>query len=138
MRQQSASNNHLDNFYKEVQEKAYLRTPEHAKRWTTSVLKTLGVQLDGGTKRALAKALPPALANDLKGVFWLLHFRNGRLTPAEFQRQVALRAGHTDGQFARKPVMAVFGQVKGMIDKDLNSRVEKSLPAAIGELWREA
>jgi uncharacterized protein (DUF2267 family) len=128
----------LGSFYGRVQEHANLRTPQHAQRWSTGILKTLGVQLDGGTKRALGKALPKELANDLKGVFWLLHFRNGRLTASEFQRQAALRSGNTDAQFARQPILAVFGALKQMIDHDLSGRVEKSLPAAIGDLWREA
>ena len=136
MRETSA--NHLDNFYQQVQQAANLRTPQHAQRWTAGILKSLGLQLDGGTKRALAKTLPKELAADLKGVFWLLHFRNGRLTTAEFQRQAALRSGNTDAQFARQPIVAVFSAIKQRIDKELSGRVEKSLPAAIGDLWREA
>jgi uncharacterized protein (DUF2267 family) len=132
------STNRLENFYTQVQQKANLPTPQHARRWTTGILKSLGLQLDGGTKRALAKALPKELARDLTGVFWLLHFRNGRLTTGEFQRQVGLRSGNTDSQYARQPIVAVFGAVKGMIDKEMKDKVEKSLPAAIGELWREA
>lgn len=128
----------LDSFYGRVQQTANLRTPQHAKRWSTGVLKSLGLQLDGGTKRALAKALPKELATDLKGVFWLLHFRNGRLTTYEFQRQVGLRSGNTDAEYARQPVLAVFGAIKQMIDRDLNDKVAKSLPVAIAELWQQA
>jgi uncharacterized protein (DUF2267 family) len=134
----NATADNLDSFYGRIQQAANLRTPQHAQRWTTGVLRTLGPQLDGGTKRALAKALPKALGNDLKGVFWLMHFRNGRLSAYDFQRQAGLRSGHSDAQFAQQPVMAVFGAVKQLIDGDLNDRVAKTLPAAVADLWKES
>ena len=70
----------LTSYYQTVQSKGSLRTPAHAHRWSTAVLKTLGFNLDGRTKKKLAKALPAELGDDVKRVFWLLHFQNKRVT----------------------------------------------------------
>ncbi|MEZ4592376.1 MAG: DUF2267 domain-containing protein [Chloroflexota bacterium] len=75
----------LSNYYQTVQEKGSLRTPAHAQRWSTAVLKTLGFNLGGKTKKKLANALPKELADDVKRVFWLAHFKNDQLTSHEFQ-----------------------------------------------------
>jgi len=115
-----------------------LRTPQHARRWSTAVLKTLGINLDGRTKKKLAKALPEELADDLTRVFWLLHFRNSNLSSHEFQNQVARRSGNTDPDFARYPVLAVFHGVKEMIGSDTRQAVAKSLSPEVRELWENA
>ena len=133
-----ANNQKLNGYYRYVQEAGKLRTAEHAERWSDGILRTLGVNLDRGTKRALARALPDELARSLTRVFWLLHFRDPNLTAAEFQRMAARRSGNTDADFARYPVLAVFGGIKQMIDADLARNVAESLAPEIRELWHEA
>jgi len=128
----------LSNYYQHVKQKGNLRTDDHAVRWSNATLNMLGVNLDGRTKKALAKALPEDLSRPLTRVFWLLHFRNTNMPAKEFQRRVGLRAGNTDWEFARIPVVAVFGGVKQLIDKDLQSQVEKNLAPELRHLWQQA
>jgi uncharacterized protein (DUF2267 family) len=128
----------LTQFYQGVQKVGKLRTEEHARRWTVGVLKTLGVNLPGRTKRKLARALPNGLARPLTDVFWLLHFRNANLSGDDFQRAVARRSGNSDAQFARFPVLAVFGGIKQMINQDLQREVAQSLSPEVRELWEQA
>ncbi len=128
----------LTQFYQGVQKGGKLRTDEHARRWTRGVLKTLGVNLPGKTKRKLARELPEALAQSLTGVFWLLHFRNPKLSSKEFQQAVARRSGNSDAQFARFPILAVFGGVKQIINQDLQREVAQSLSPDVRALWEEA
>jgi uncharacterized protein (DUF2267 family) len=128
----------LDDLYRHVQEKGHLRTRDHARRWSRAVLNVLGLNLDRSTRRKLAGALPPQLAQALTGVFRLLDFRDPTLTSLYFQRQVALRAGHSDAQFAALPVKAVFHYLKQMIGQDLSDRVAQTLSPEIQELWQEA
>lgn len=128
----------LDEFYRHVQKVGLLRTPDHARRWTDGVLRTLGISLDRGTKKALANALPEELADSLTAVFWLLHFRDPQLPALEFQKQAARRSGNTDPTFARYPVLAVFGGVKQMIDDNLQRRVAESLAPEVRALWEQA
>lgn len=128
----------LDAYFDTVQKMGNLRTPNHAKRWSTATLNTLGLNLDGGTKKKLAKALPEPLSDDLTRVFWLVHFRNKQLPAVEFQKAVARRAGATDAQFARQPVKAVFHGMKSLIDDDTNKAVIESLSPELRELWQSA
>jgi uncharacterized protein (DUF2267 family) len=133
-----ANDDALNGFYQYVKEEGNLRTVDHAHRWSAATLKTLGLNLDRGTKKKLAAALPDELAESLTRVFWLLHFRNPNLSSLEFQRQVARRSGHTDARFARYPVMAVFGGVKQMIDADLEREVAETLSPELREMWQQA
>lgn len=128
----------LDDFYNYVQECGKLRTEEHAIRWTDGVLRTLGVNLDRGTKKKLSEALPEELASSLTRVFWLLHFRNPQLTREEFQGMVARRSGNTDADFAHFPTRAVFGGLKRLVDEDLQREVADNLAPDIAALWQEA
>lgn len=128
----------LQNYYQHVKDRGSLRTHDHAVRWSNATLNMLGVNLDGRTKKALAKALPDDLARSLTRVFWLLHFRNTNLPAKEFQRRVGLRAGNTDWEFARIPVVAVFGGIKQMINTDLQKQVEKTLAPELRQLWQQA
>lgn len=128
----------MNQFYQHVQEKGQLRTPAHAQRWTNSVLRTLGLTLDRGTKKELSKALPDELAAGLNQAFWLVHFRDKSLSSHDFQRQVARRAGNSDPRFARIPVLGVFGGIKQLINPDLSDRVAKSLSPEVRELWQQA
>lgn len=131
-------NHQLDDFYAHVQEQGKLRTVDHARRWSDGTLRTLGNQLDRRTKKELARTLPDELANSLTRVFWLLHFRDPRLTRQEFQKMSARRSGNTDADFAYYPVLAVFGGVKKMIDEDLQKKVADSLAPEVSELWQQA
>jgi uncharacterized protein (DUF2267 family) len=128
----------LDTFFAYVQEHGYLRTPEHAERWTRAVLQTLGLNLSRGAKRALARALPGDLSDWLTDVFWLVHFRNRNQDALDFQRRVARRAGNTDKFFARKPIVAVFGALRQIIGDDVAQRVANDLSAELRELWEDA
>ena len=125
-------------FYHDVQQLGKLPTAEHAQRWTVGTLKTLGISLDGKTKRRLARALPDEFADPLTDVFWLLHFRNPQLSSQDFQRAAARRSGNSDAQFARFPVLAVFAGVKQMINQDLQREVANSLAPEVRELWNQA
>lgn len=133
-----ADNNQLDDFYKFVQECGKLRTVAHAQRWTDGVLRTLGLNLDRGTKKKLSDALPEELASSLTRVFWLLHFRDPSLTREQFQRMVARRSGNTDADFAYFPTRAVFGGLKRIVDEDLQREVAENLAPDIAALWQEA
>jgi uncharacterized protein (DUF2267 family) len=128
----------IQQYYGSVMKQANLRTIRHAETWSEAVLRTLGFYLDRGTKRKLARALPDPLAHDLTRGFWLLHFRNPKMTSREFLRRVALRSGNTDAQYARVPTRAVFGQIKQMVDDELSQHVADSLSPEVGELWRQA
>lgn len=131
-------NGNLNDYYEYVQERGKLRTVDHAKRWSDGILKTLGINLDRGTKKKLAQALPEELADSLTGVFWLLHFRNEKLSSYEFRRTAARRSGNTDADFARYPILAVFGGVKQMIPADLEREVANDLAPEVRELWQRA
>jgi uncharacterized protein (DUF2267 family) len=128
----------LNSYFQTIQNKGSLRTPEHARRWSTAVLKTLGFNLDGRAKKKLAKALPPELGDDLKRVFWLLHFQNNQLTSHDFQNQVSRRSGNSDPQFAKTPILAVFHGVKQLVDSGTQQAVADSLSPEVRELWEKA
>ena len=128
----------LDDFYQYVQKEGKLLTEAHAKRWTDGVLRTLGINLDRGTKKKLAGALPDELASSLTRVFWLLHFRNPNLTGEQFQRMAARRSGNTDADFAYYPALAVFGAVKRMIGAEVQQEVADHLAPEIRDLWQRA
>ena len=128
----------LTEYYTIIQENGHLRTPHHAQRWSTAVLKTLGLNLDRRTKRKLARELPEELAFPLQRVFWLLHFRNTNLSRAEFQKMVARRSGNSDGQFARYPVTAVFQGLKGLINDQTARAVSDSLSPELRDMWEAA
>jgi len=134
-----AMTNIIATFYDDVTKNGFLRTQGHAARWTEATLKTLGFHLDRGTKKAVAAALPEEMASSVTRVFWLLHFRQGDYTAAQFRKDVARRVGATDGQFAEKPILAVFAGIKRLIDSDLSDRIAKSLPEDISQkLWQKA
>jgi uncharacterized protein (DUF2267 family) len=128
----------LDSYYQQVQTIGKLRTPDHARRWSTAVLNTLGDNIDGRTKGKLAKALPDELAHDLTRVFRFKRFVYKDMLAWEFQNQVARRSGNTDPQFARFPVLAVFHAIKSFADNDLGSAVAEALPTEVSALWQQA
>ncbi len=128
----------LAEFYAQVQATASLHNLELAERWTDAVLATLGFHLGGKAKKALGQALPAELKRSLGRVFWLLHFRDSTLSRQEFQKQVARRAGHTDAAYALRPILAVFQNVKRLIDPDVSRQVTESLAPDIRALWEQA
>ncbi len=125
-------------FYDYVFRTGKLRTIDHARRWSNGVLNTFGLCLDRNTKRTLAKSLPQELANSLKGVFWLLHFRDPQMSSDEFLLRAARRSGNTDSEFAYYPTLAVFSGIKHFIDSDLENRVSNALSKEVRELWQKA
>lgn len=128
----------LQSFYHHVEQDGRMRTTSHAERWTEAVLRTMGFNLTGGTKRELAKALPDELAAQLKRGWKLINLHNPRLTQPEFLKQVALRSGNTDEEYARMATTAVFRHLKQYTDADLQREVARSLPRDVGQLWTEA
>ena len=130
--------NDLHNYYQQVQTLGKLRTEAHAQRWSTAVLNTLGDNIDGRTKKRLAKALPEELATDLNRIFRFKRFVYKDMAAWEFQNQAARRGGNTDPQFAKYPVLAVFHGLKSYIDNDLSRAVADALPTEVGDLWQQA
>ena len=128
----------LTEYFAYIQKEGKLRTPAHAQRWSRAVLKTFGINLDRGTKKMLAKALPSDLADDLTRVFWLVHFQNKGLTQYDFLNQVSRRAGNTDPDFARYPATAVFHQIKALVGQDTANQVAQSLSPEMRQMWEEA
>lgn len=133
-----AASSNLDAFFNHVQEHGLLRTREHAERWTRAVLQTLGLNMGRGAKRKLAQALPDELAASLTDVFWLIHFRNTNQGALDFQQRVARRAGNSDKEFARHPIVAVFGGVRDLIPGDVDSAVADTLSPELRQLWEQA
>jgi uncharacterized protein (DUF2267 family) len=128
----------LSSYYQRVEENGRLRTQEIAQQWSTAVLRALGTNLDGRTKKRLAKTLPDELAFNLKRKFWLLHFRDKHKPQAVFLKEVARLGGNTDAQFALYPTRAVFHELKGFAGEDISNDVADSLPDEVGALWQEA
>lgn len=128
----------LTGYYKRVEENGQLRTEEIAQQWSTAVLRALGLNLDGGTKKQLAKTLPDELAFDLTRKFWLLHFRDKNKPRDVFLKEVARMSGNTDAQFAVYPTRAVFHEVKGFAGEEVANDVAESLAPEISALWQEA
>ncbi|MCP5095153.1 MAG: DUF2267 domain-containing protein [Chloroflexi bacterium] len=130
--------NEITQYFDTVQTKGKLLTMVQAERWSTAVLKTLALNLSKGTKRKLAKALPQPLADDFSRIFWLAHFRNTNMPALEFQEYVSRRSGHTDKNFAKKPILAVFSGIKTLISKDVSDTVADDLSPELRDLWQRA
>ncbi|MEZ4518988.1 MAG: DUF2267 domain-containing protein [Chloroflexota bacterium] len=128
----------LQSFYVNVEDDARLRTPAHAERWTEAVLRTMGFNLGGGTKKDLANALPDELAHELKRGWKLINLHNPRLSQTDFLKEVARRSGNTDKAYARTATTAVFRNLKQFLDTDLTREVARSLPKDVATLWEEA
>jgi uncharacterized protein (DUF2267 family) len=128
----------LTGFYEHVLTHGKLRTPQHAERWTRATLRTLGLNLDRGTKKAMSNELPEKLAFQLNRSFWLLHFRNKQLSSHDFCQAVGRRSGNTDPDFARIPVQAVFGGLKQFLKEETQKRVANTLSPELSDLWQKA
>lgn len=133
-----SNNQSLEDYFQHIQDTGKLRTMEHARRWSAGVLKTLGTTLDRGTKGDLADSLPDELADSLKGVFWLLHFRDPQMTSQEFRLRAARRSGNSDAEFARYPILAVFSGLRPFLSDELDEQIRDALAPEIRELWLEA
>lgn len=131
-------NEDMHQYYSFVLDNGRLRTEEHARLWSKGVLETLGINLDRRTKGALSKAIPDELAASLRGVFWLLHFRDPELSSYEFRQRAARRSGNTDAEFALYPTLAVFGAIKHYTDNELDIRISDALSPEVRELWLQA
>ncbi len=128
----------LADYYNFIQDAGRLRTIAHAKLWSNGVLETLGMTLDRRTKRSLAQNLPDKLSKSLKGIFWLLHFRDPQMSGQEFRQRAARRSGNTDAEFAMYPTLAVFGGIKHYIDAKLDEDVSTALSQEVREIWQKA
>ncbi len=133
-----AQADHLTRYYHHIQHAGKLRTPEHARRWSDGVLRTLGLNLGRSAKRALGNALPDELRRSLYGAFWLVHFRNPNLSALEFQNATARRSGNSDKEFAYYPVRAVFGGLRLFISDEVARQVADSLSPEVRALWQQA
>jgi uncharacterized protein (DUF2267 family) len=128
----------LQGYYDFVQERASLRTPDHARRWSSAVLRTMGFNMSGGTRKSLSRELPEELGRELSRGFKLLSFFDGGKSADEFFKEVSRRSGNSDPHFARTATTAIFGGLKRTIDADLSRQVGNSLPREVGRLWNEA
>ncbi len=128
----------LESFYLNVENDAHLRTVGHAERWTEAVLRTMGFNMGGGTKRDLAKALPDDLSRQLTRGWKLINLHNSRMTQKAFLNEVARRSGNTDSAYARMATLAVFRNLKNYVDDNLERDIARSLPKDVGQLWDEA
>ena len=134
----NTSEEKLKTYYEHVMVAGKLRTLDHAKTWSDGVLKTFGIALDRGTKKALANRLPKELADSLTNVFWLLHFRDPNQSSEEFLQRAARRSGNSDAEFARYPTQAVFGGLQIFIDDDLDERIAQTLSPKLRQLWQQS
>jgi uncharacterized protein (DUF2267 family) len=128
----------LDSYYQFVCTIGDLRTPEHARRWTDGVLRTFGTVLNRKTKQALAKELPDELAQSLRDVFWLLHFRNPNLSKEEFFQRAGRRSGNSNAEFAAIPTRAIFAGLRFFISSKVEQQVAESLSPQLREYWEQA
>ena len=128
----------LTNYYAQIQKQGLLRTPEVAEHWSEAVLRTLSLNVDRGTKKRLAKALPDELGAELMRTFWLLHFRDHNISRQDFLKDIAKRSGNTDASFARNPTKAVFHELKIFAGDEVSDAVGDSLAPEISEFWQAA
>jgi uncharacterized protein (DUF2267 family) len=128
----------LDSYYRYVTGVGELRTPQHARRWTDGVLRTLGTALSRQAKRALAKELPDELARSVNDVFWLLHFRDPNLGRDEFLHRAGRRSGNSNGEFAAVPTRAVFAGLRFYISTEVDQQIADTLSPQLHDLWQEA
>ena len=128
----------LNAYYDVIQTLGYLLTPAEAQRWSTAVLKTLGLNMSRSAKKQLKKVLPKELAYDVGRIFRLVHFRDKTMPREDFLKECARRAGATDPVFARHPVKAVLHALKDLLDDATIQTVTDALAPEISRLWQEA
>lgn len=127
-----------DSFYKDVMRIGNLRTAAHAERWTYAVLRTLGFNLSGGTKRELAKALPEELGRHLKRGWRLINIRRSELSLDNFAKDISLLSGNTDREVAKVVTQIVFRQLKGLVNDRVSRSVVRDLSPEVGDFWEAA
>ncbi|MDX1413912.1 MAG: DUF2267 domain-containing protein [Candidatus Promineifilaceae bacterium] len=125
-------------YHAQIQKQGYLLSPKTAEKWSKAVLRTLSLNIDRRTKKALANSLPDELAADLTRTFWLLHFRDRNKSRAEFLEEVAKRSGNTDPGFAGNPTKAVFHELKALAGDKVSNDVSEALAPELSQLWEEA
>lgn len=128
----------LDSYFRFICTAGELRTSEHARQWSDGVLRTLGTVLGRKAKQALAKELPDELAQCLKDVFWLLHFRDPNLSKKEFFQRAGRRSGNSNAEFAAIPTRAVFAGLRYFISPKVEQQVAQALSPELREYWEEA
>lgn len=128
----------LSGYYQNIQENAHLLRTYQAETWSKAVLRTLGLNLDRGTKKKLGDALPEDLAFQLERAFWLLHFRDKNKSAHDFLNEISRRGGNTDPQYASRPTLAVFHEIKNLAGEDVNKDVADALAPELSELWQKA
>ncbi len=135
---QTSTATDLSIYYENLKKNGYLLTDQQAQRLSKAVLWSLGLNMSGKLKKQLAKQLPEELATQLTRAFWLLHFRDKSMPEEIFLKEVAKRSGNTDPHFAKHPTLAVFHEIKGMIDSDLSDEIADDLAPEIAALWERA
>lgn len=128
----------IENYYDDLMRGGNLRTPSHAARLSQAVLRTLGFNLSGPTKRKLAKALPEDLARDLTRGWRLINIRHHNLSLDKFAKDVALHSGNTDPDYAKTATRAVFRQIKSMVGDDVVRAVARDLSPEVRDFWNAA
>lgn len=128
----------LETYYQGIMAAGKLRTVDHATRLSNAVLRTLGFNLSGDTKKKLAQSLPEHLSRALTRGWHLIHVRDTKITLDEFAKKVSLRSGNTDPQFAILATTAVFQNLKQFIDHDLDQAISRDLSPEIRRLWNAA
>lgn len=128
----------LSHYFALIKEKGSMITDRQARRWSGSVLRMMGLNMGKNGKKALSNSLPKELSDDLNRVFRLAYFRNTNLPLSEFQTMVARRAGHSDPQYAKMAIKAVFHAVKTLIDPETSNKVAESLSPELRETWENA
>lgn len=127
-----------DSFYEDMMRFGNLRTPAHAERWTLAVLRTLGFNLSGSTKKGLAKALPEELARGLTRGWRLINIRRSKLSLDDFAKDIALRSGNTDREVAKVMAQVVFRQIKSLVSDRVIRDVTRDLSPEVGDFWEAA
>ena len=128
----------LSGYYQNIQNNAHLLRSYQAEIWSEAVLRTLGLNLDRGTKKKLGDALPEEHAFQLERAFWLLHFRDKDKSAHDFLNEISRRGGNTDAEYARRPALAVFHEIKNLAGDDVSKDVADALAPELSQLWQEA
>lgn len=128
----------LTSYYDQIRQNGNLLTANDAQQWSKAVLRGLGIELPGGVRKDLARALPEELAADLQRKFILFYQRDRKKTAPAFLKEIALMSGNTDAAFARLPTTAVFHELKAFAGPEVSDDVAESLAPELSDLWQRA